>query len=95
MKTWIKNYSKSTKKITISNIKNYLLAKYRQFTVTDKEVAEWREQQVRKKSPECLEQGYCKICYCEFEDGLLYESKACEGGCYPNWEKSKKLTNAV
>lgn len=95
MRTWIRNYRKSARKLTLGNILNFFIAKIRKRDTETDKIAEWREEQVRLKSPECLEQGYCKICYCEFEDGLLYQEKACEGGCYPNWEESKKLVNAV
>lgn len=110
MWNWIKNYSKSTKKLTLKNIINYFSAKRRKRKAEhiifngpevilpknkDYQVASWREDQVKKNSPICLEQGYCKECYCDFEDGLLYQDKACEGGCYPDWEESKKLSNGI
>ncbi len=108
---WIRNYRKSTKKLTWENVKNYFAAKRRQRRIQliedtffsgpglkpipGAKTVVWREKQVKKFSPICLKQGYCKECYCSFEDGLLYEEKACEGGCYPNWEESKKLANDI
>jgi len=56
--------------------------------------AEWRTTQILEKSPECLEKGYCKHCFCDFPE-KLYEDEACELGCYPKWmneDTFKKFT---
>lgn len=87
MKEWIKNYKKSSKKLTLSNIVNFIAASYRNILQKDwqKEQVEWREERIKVNSPECVNAQQCQNCYCDFEDGLLYENKACEKGCYPRW----------
>ena len=42
---------------------------------------ESRVEAVRQKSPECIEEGACKICGCTTPD-LFFCDKACEGNCY-------------
>lgn len=60
----------------------------------------WRRIQVSQKSPECWNQGYCKICGCEII-GKTMEDRKCENEnpCYPEmmsedqWKEFKKLNN--
>lgn len=100
MFNYLKNYSKSSKKITIKNVANFIKAKMRrrkaskkncQTDIGKKEAslidnqANWRLEQVKRSSPICLEQGYCKHCFCSWEDGKHYEDDACSLGCYPSW----------
>ena len=86
MINWIKNYSKSTKKLNARNIRNFFVAWYRYLTSGSgwkKDQADWRKSLVEKNSPICLVTGSCVDCYCEFPE-KLYESLACDK-CYPKW----------
>lgn len=102
---WIQNYRKSSKKLSLSNIWNFISALWRKKSVdlsaylndiSGREMEDWRKEQVAwrvnqiaKKSPICLEVGYCKECYCDFPD-KLYETKACDIECYPKWMHKKQ-----
>lgn len=58
------------------------------------EQAWWRLQQIKEKSPECLNQGQCKVCGCS-TDEIVFEDRPCKGDCYPammgdlDWAKYK------
>ena len=64
----------------------------------------WRRNQVKEKSPECWEKGYCTVCGCDII-GKTYEDRACskeelnEEPCYPammdkeTWKEYKKSNN--
>ncbi|HMT01795.1 MAG TPA: hypothetical protein PKD00_00555 [Burkholderiales bacterium] len=49
------------------------------------EIVEWRKEQVRMKSPECLSNGQCKHCGCKTPE-LFYADKACGAQCYPEMQ---------
>lgn len=76
-------------KLTLSNIKGYIQAHFRQ-ALDDldflpehiKEQAQWRLKQIAEKSPECLEKDSCVICSCQVSS-KVFEDRACEGNCYP------------
>lgn len=88
-------------KITLSNIKGFLSAHYRQaldelgfLDEWIKERAAWRLNQVKEKSPECYEKDKCTHCGCQVSS-KVFEDRACEGGCYPEmskvqWESQKQ-----
>lgn len=92
-------------KITLSNIKGYIQAHFRQ-ALEDldflpehiKEQAQWRLKQIAEKSPECLEKDSCVICSCQVSS-KVFEDRACEGKCYPEmfskeaWEEGVFISN--
>ena len=93
-------------KITLSNIKGYLSAHYRQaldelgFLESHvKEQALFRLWLVKQRSPECYETNSCKECGCEVSS-RVFENRACEGSCYgeilpkDSWEEFKKISPA-
>ena len=91
MINWFKNYSKSTKKLTIKNVFNFLVAWFR-YKMPGKQwvedQAKWRSLEIQKSSPGCLERGYCLECYCDFPE-KLYETEGCNL-CYPEWMNKKE-----
>ncbi len=96
MINWIKNYSKSTKKVTISNVSNFFVACYRYYFTNyawKKAQAKWREERVKVKSPECITLGYCKNCYCDFPEKFV-EPDGCEV-CYPEWMNKEQWLDFI
>lgn len=94
------NQQESTKKLTWNNIDNFFEAKQNKNLAQCEpdeqwrcDQAEWRLIQVEKNSPICISEGYCKDCKCEWDDGLHYEKKACESGCYPEWIERERWEN--
>ena len=87
MINWILNYKQSSKKLTIPNVKNFIVAKWRGWFHDDWETRQftWREMKVLEKSPSCLKDGQC-ICLCPMPD-KLWEDFACteKAQCYPEW----------
>lgn len=80
-------------KITLKNIKSYIQGNWRAVLLEyypegiSKHIEEqyfWRIEQVKEKSPECLENKECKKCHCEIPE-LFLADKACENNppCYP------------
>ena len=55
----------------------------------------WRLSEIKRKSPNCINQMHCVMCGCEINE-KSFESSGCEEGCYPEmmdkktWEKFKK-----
>jgi hypothetical protein len=109
---WLRDRKKfkNPKKINLSNILNYAEAEVRFWKSTSKfldnpkhidEQSIWRLSEVKDKSPDCIQQLRCIGCGCQIME-KVFESKACEEGCYPEmmskdiWEKYKennKITN--
>ncbi len=58
----------------------------------------WRLDQIKEKSPECIQHLHCIMCGCDIKE-KSFESKGCDEGCYPEmmgkeeWEKYKKENN--
>lgn len=88
--------------MNLSNILNYLEAEYQVWKHINKdeptyisEQSVWRLNEVKKKSPKCLENGECINCGCSVVDES-FGFKGCEYGCYPNrmtqseWDQFKK-----
>lgn len=84
----------------MTNIKGFLQGNYRlladQFEFIKppehiKEQAIWRLEEVKRKSPECYENGACQFCGCDI-DGKVMEDRACEEGCYPIMMTAKEWT---
>lgn len=90
-------------KITLSNIKGFLSAHYRQalyelgFLESHiKEQALFRLWLVKQRSPKCYEENSCVACGCEVSS-KIFESRKCSAGlCYGEmlskheWEQYKK-----
>lgn len=81
--------------LSFKNIRAVLQAKRREIAgdALDTHIYEqilWRRVQVMKKSPECWEQGYCKVCGCEIL-GKTMEDRSCENEdpCYPDMMKDQ------
>lgn len=96
----VKQSNQTKGKITLENIKNYLQGNYRKVLLEYypdglashiEEQYYWRIGQVRKKSPECLEKGKCKVCSCDTPE-LFLADKACENNppCYPEMMNEKE-----
>ena len=86
------------KKVTYKSIKNFLEAKLMYLRYWWKgeswilEQALWRLEQVKEKSPRCIEEGACINCGCEWKDKKHFEPEACELGCYPEWMNKQEWT---
>lgn len=97
----------SPKTLNINNIFNYLEAEYRQWKslsedepsyITEQSI--YRLEQIKEKSPKCLELGSCVNCGCDV-NSKSFESQGCEFGCYgerlskEDWETFKKQNNVT
>lgn len=49
----------------------------------------WRLSQVKEKSPECMTNGFCRLCGCDVID-KSFEMDSCTGKCYPERMNEKK-----
>lgn len=92
---WIKNYKKSSKKLNFKNILNYFDSKLRRLFSDDWEVRQkkWRTTQIKKYSPECYNQGYCKECFCAIDsskDSIEWQKEPCDLKCFPRWMNKKQ-----
>lgn len=72
--------------ITWRKVRNFLGAKYRQYTSDDNVMQQfyWRQKLVADKSPECILSGHCIICKCDTPD-LFFGEQPCDGKCFPEW----------
>ena len=92
----------SIKDITPKNIKSFVEGYIRSFMIKFfqnklehiHEQVEERKLLVAERSPECLEQGQCKICKCKIPE-LFYADKPCENNppCYPTLVNKDEWTN--
>ena len=97
---WIKNRKSfpQPKKINLSNILNYAEAEFRHWQNSStllnspKHIDEqsiWRLAQIKEKSPECIEKGFCRLCGCDVID-KSFEMDGCAGKCYPERKNEKQ-----
>lgn len=82
MLNWIRNYKKSTKKLTPSNVLNFIQAIWRKWTISEIDKVQFYYR-VTQAPVTCLESKQCP-CFCDLPD-KLYEPEECEEGCYPKW----------
>lgn len=88
--SWVKKRGKGeySKEINFRTIRNFLEAELTYWREHNKgetyltEIAEWRLDQIGKKSPKCLQEGKCIHCGCSIPS-KVYEKDSCEYGCYP------------
>lgn len=97
---WLKNRKKykKPKRINLSNIFNYLDAEVRHWKSTSKfldnprhidEQSIWRLEQIKEKSPECIQHLHCIMCGCDIAE-KSFEDNACDEGCYPKMMNEKE-----
>lgn len=88
------------RKVTLGKVGNFIAAYYRKIyykIFLDKFIEDqvhFRRNEVLTKSPECLNNGACIHCGCDMPD-KLYESDACEAGCYPEWKTVEEWVEFV
>lgn len=96
MLRWLKNYKKSSKKLTYKNIKNFLEALIRRIKLRwDKDylVLSQVYYRVTLADKGCLEVKMCP-CYCDIPE-KLFESMGCEKECYPKWMEKKEWVKYI
>lgn len=87
MWNYLKNYSKSTRKLTRENFfklaDNFITAIYRRFKWKRLHEEEQYAYRIVKAQPECLQNKECP-CYCPVPL-KFWEEVECEEGCYPEF----------
>lgn len=97
--------------ITVKNVKAFIQGYVRKFMIDFFnrrlryvfEQVEFRKKAVEEKSPECIQNGQCKVCGCKTPE-LFYADKGCSNfsnPCYPemmiesDWIRFKNIKSIV
>jgi len=89
---YLKNYKDSTRKITLKNIRNYLVSMWKWYRADERDAYQFYYRVV-KADKKCLKNGYCP-CFCDVPQKFM-ELEKCDKNCYPIWQEELDLLELI